>query len=242
MPAKKKKPTPKAKAKPKLSRLQKPDELTLEEWQIALRRQFGREQAFRWKNVGEEVTFSDFLVTNPESKNTYRVTIRGAKAGDNACTCADFATNELGTCKHIEFVLGKLERKREAKRDLKEGYQPVAAEIRLRYGSQRVVSILPVADAPAKMKQLVAMFFDAQLRLKPEMADKFEAFLETAKKYDPELHCEDDVLTYLAELNDADQRAKLTAEMFPQGTARQAVAGFRDRPGGGASAFTMIQG
>ncbi len=32
--------------------------------------------------------------------------------GDNYCSCPDFATNTLGTCKHIEFTLASLERKR----------------------------------------------------------------------------------------------------------------------------------
>ena len=38
--------------KPKLSRLHKPPHLSLEEWQIQLRRQFGREQRFRLVNLG----------------------------------------------------------------------------------------------------------------------------------------------------------------------------------------------
>src|SRR5436309_518804 len=99
----------KKKAKtPKISRLSKPAGMTLEEWQIELRKQFGREQPFRIKNLGENPVFSEFQVTNPESKNSYRVRIRGRNLGDNACTCPDFATNTLGTCKHIEFALAKL--------------------------------------------------------------------------------------------------------------------------------------
>src|SRR5688572_13784173 len=107
--------------KPKLSRLSKPEHLSLEEWQILLRRQFGREQKFRLKNLGDRPAFSEFLVTNPESRNTYRVTVRGRRPGENSCTCPDFATNSLGTCKHVEFVLARLERNRDAARELKAG-------------------------------------------------------------------------------------------------------------------------
>src|SRR5438067_7159580 len=85
----------------KLSRQHKPEGMSLEDWQIELRRQFGREQPFKLKNLGEEKIFSEFEVTNPISRNAYRVHIRGARPGDNFCACPDFATNTLGTCKHI---------------------------------------------------------------------------------------------------------------------------------------------
>ena len=86
--------------------------MSLETWQRELRRQFGREQRFALTNVGTESVFSDFEVRNPQSASTYRVAIRGVRPGENYCTCADFATNALGTCKHVEFVLGRLERQR----------------------------------------------------------------------------------------------------------------------------------
>src|SRR5262249_29633395 len=97
---------------PRVSRTHPPAHLSLEEWQVELRRQFGRDQHFKLKNLGDEPVFSEFAVHNPQSKSTYRVTIRGSQPGDNACTCGDFMTNELGTCKHIEFTIGKLEKKR----------------------------------------------------------------------------------------------------------------------------------
>src|SRR5437868_11057144 len=58
--------------KPKLSRQHKPEGMSLEDWQIALRRQFGREQPFSLKNLGDEPIFSEFEVTNPVSRNAYR--------------------------------------------------------------------------------------------------------------------------------------------------------------------------
>ncbi|MDR1350189.1 MAG: SWIM zinc finger domain-containing protein, partial [Zoogloeaceae bacterium] len=90
--------------------------MSLADWQRALRRQFGREQAFELENLGTEPFFSNFRVGNPHSKTSYRVAIRGKAPGDNYCTCPDYATNALGTCKHIEFVLAQLEKKRGAKK------------------------------------------------------------------------------------------------------------------------------
>ena len=79
-----------------------------EDWQRALRRQFGRAQDFQWANLGSDPVFSDFEVVNPATHGRYRVAIRGAEPGSSTCTCADHATNQLGTCKHIEFMLGQL--------------------------------------------------------------------------------------------------------------------------------------
>jgi hypothetical protein len=94
-----------------IPRTRKPDDMTLAEWQIALRRQYGRDAQYTLKNLDQEPVFSDFEVTNPDSRSTYRVAIRGSQPGDNFCACPDYAINTLGTCKHIEFVLGKLENK-----------------------------------------------------------------------------------------------------------------------------------
>src|ERR1700752_1870021 len=79
----------------KLSRAQAPADLSPLDWQRALRRQFGQEQAFALENVGVDPFFSDFRVGNPQSKSRYRVAIRGLRTGDNFCACPDYATNEL---------------------------------------------------------------------------------------------------------------------------------------------------
>src|SRR4051794_16217192 len=90
---------------PKLSRTHVPVNLSPVEWQRGLRRQFGREQAFGLENLGSEPFFSEFRVSNPVSKSSYRVAIRGLGPGGNFCSCPDYTTAELGTCKHLEFAL-----------------------------------------------------------------------------------------------------------------------------------------
>src|SRR5215472_6452729 len=85
----------------KLSRTHAPVDLSPVEWQRGLRRQFGREQAFGLENLSSEPFFSEFRISNPASKSSYRVAIRGMGLGVNFCSCPDYATNDLGTCKHI---------------------------------------------------------------------------------------------------------------------------------------------
>ncbi|MCE9562936.1 MAG: DEAD/DEAH box helicase [Planctomycetes bacterium] len=214
MPPKRTKAKP---AEPKVSRTQPPAGMPLEEWQTQLRRQFGREQKFTLKNLGDNQAYSDFLVTNPESHRTYRVSIRGTQPGDNACTCPDFATNTLGTCKHIEFTLAKLERSKKAAPELKAGYQAPHAEVVLRYGSRRQVCYRPAAEPNPPLAKLAAKFFDASGTLKPTAAPTFDEFASTAAEYDPDLWVHDDVLAYLAELRDATERASKVKEAFPKG-------------------------
>jgi len=105
----------------KLSRLHKPETMSLEAWQIVLRRQVGREETFtlteRWR---DQPIFSEFHVTNPKSRNTYRFVIRGSSPGTNVCSCPNLATNTLGTCKHVEFVSEEVE---EGHSEAEEGYR-----------------------------------------------------------------------------------------------------------------------
>src|SRR5215472_13407618 len=80
----------------------------LREEQIDLRRQRAVEGKFRIQNLGRNRVFSDYQIVNPTTGGQYRVSIRGFDVGDNSCTCPDFRTNTLGTCKHIEAVLSAL--------------------------------------------------------------------------------------------------------------------------------------
>lgn len=211
--------------KPKVSRQHKPDDMTLEEWQTLLRRQYGRSLGYKVRNLGDHPAFSDFLVTNPASGSAYRLTVRGTGPGDNTCSCPDFATNTLGTCKHVEFVLARLERSRAARAELKAGYRPAAGEVFLRYGARREVCFAPPVEAGPEYLKLVARFFDPAGRLRPAALPRFDAFLASAGEFDPDLKVGPDVPAYLAEVRDAQTRAARVAEAFPKGTRS---AAFKD--------------
>ena len=203
--------------KPRLSRMQKPDGMSLEEWQIELRRQFGRQQPFRVRNLTERRVFSEFAVSNPQSGNTYRVTIRGTRPGDNHCTCADFITNTLGTCKHIEFTLARLERTKGGPAALREGYQPPESEVYLHYGAQREVRFRPGSECPIELARFAAKYFGPDSALLPDAFARFDEFVAATTRFDHELRCRDDAVAFIAEVRDGHRRREQLAAEFPRG-------------------------
>jgi len=147
---------------PKLSRTHAPADLSPVDWQRGLRRQFGREQPFGLENLSSEPFFSEFRVSNPVSKSSYRVAIRGLGPGGNFCSCPDYATGELGTCKHIEFTLARLEKKRGARTAFARGYQPAFSELYLRNDGKRCVHFHAGTDCPPAVSEAAAGLFDAE--------------------------------------------------------------------------------
>jgi superfamily II DNA or RNA helicase len=206
---------------PKLSRTHAPVDLSPVDWQRGLRRQFGREQAFGLENLTDEPFFSEFRVSNPASKSSYRVAIRGLGPGGNFCSCPDYATSELGTCKHLEFTLGKLEKKRGAKAAFARGYRPAFSELYLRNEGQRRVHFRAGTDCPPAVKEAAAALFDAEHdgMLPEERLGELEPFMSLASKSGHELRAYDDALDFVAGRRDADRRAAKLEQLFPRGAA-----------------------
>jgi superfamily II DNA or RNA helicase len=205
---------------PKLSRTRAPADLSPVEWQRGLRRQFGREQAFGLENLGSEPFFSEFKVSNPVSKSSYRVAIRGLEPGSNFCSCPDYTTSELGTCKHIEFTLAQLERKPGAKAAFARGYQPAFSELYLRNEGKRRVHFRAGTDCPPELREAAASLFDIEQDGMPdERLGELDAFMAMASQSGHELRAHDDALDFIAGRRDADRRAAKLAELFPRGAA-----------------------
>src|SRR6266566_240044 len=59
------------------------------------------------KSADPDQPWTDYAVSSTVSGKTYRVAVRGRDPGNSYCSCPDFRTNTLGTCKHILHVLAK---------------------------------------------------------------------------------------------------------------------------------------
>jgi ERCC4-related helicase len=97
--------------------------------------------------------WTDYTVTNRLSGKTYRVALRGLETGDSFCSCPDFRTNTLGTCKHIIHVLAKVKRRFTAD-ELKKRYRRKHLALHLRYDGDVTLRLLTperVPDPTAKI-------------------------------------------------------------------------------------------
>jgi superfamily II DNA or RNA helicase len=207
-----------------VSRTRKPEDMSLEEWQIVLRREFGRKQDFSYKNLGSEKFFSEFAVTNPKTLRTYRVAIRGTTPGANFCSCPDFSVNTLGTCKHIEWLLSRLEKQPGAKKAFMEGAHPAYSEVFVQYGVRRQARFNPGTDCPTAFRRVASRYFDAHGLLRLGAVMTFETFTREAAAAGHEVRIYNDALEYIARLRDDENRRGAVEKLFEGNKADAAFA------------------
>ncbi len=92
-----------------------------------------------------EPVFSTFAVRSP-SGGSYEVEVRSLSALENSCTCPDFRTNGLATCKHTEAVVARLRRMPAGRSALARGGRSTRVEVFMRRsgGEPAVVAVLLV--------------------------------------------------------------------------------------------------
>lgn len=129
--------------------------------QIERRRQRATEDIAAIVNRGQHPVYSPFEVTS-QSKQTYRVQIRSLTDLLNSCTCADYQTNLLGTCKHIEAVLLHLRENLGEQWDKIAAEKPPVAQIFVHHAQETTLrTTLPLPGPPA-LSKLLKRYFDAE--------------------------------------------------------------------------------
>ncbi|MCX6277537.1 MAG: DEAD/DEAH box helicase [Bacteroidetes bacterium] len=201
----------------------KPVDLSLEDWQIALRKQFVTGKYFAVKKLEGHPVFSDYMVYNPETKNTYKVAIRSANQAMNFCACLDFKTNHLGTCKHIEAVLLKIEETPRLAVLLKKGFTPPYSSVYLQYGKEREVKLRIGTDSSVKFKNIAWEYFDKELTLTPFGFANFEQFRIQASGIDSDFRCYDDALGFILETREKQRRVQWIEEKYPTGEELEGI-------------------
>ena len=219
----------KAPGEPRLSRQRRPEKMAADDWPRVLRRQFGSEQAFDLQRLdGLDLkaarrlpVFADFWVGNAATGGRYQVAIRGALPGDSLCSCLDFATNDLGTCKHIEFTLARLRARRGGKAALKQGFAPPYSEVHLHQAGLRTVRFRLGADCPPGLLDRARQLFDeaAGWVLPPARLAELDRFIQTHEhETNPDAHAlrvDDCALAYVAQLRDAQHRQQVLQGLRP---------------------------
>lgn len=191
--------------KPKISYYKKPDHLTIDEWQRELRKAFVREekQLFGINYIeGEHPVFADYAVKNLSGGGSYKVALRSSTTGPNFCTCLDFKTNMLGTCKHIEAVLYHLSKDKKLAPLLADDYRPSYSSLFLKYGAVRQVMLRIGTKSTAKYETLALAYCDDQYHLLPDSFGRIDRFLEEARRVSSDFRCYQDAIDFIIAARD----------------------------------------
>ncbi|MBL7112941.1 MAG: DEAD/DEAH box helicase [Bacteroidales bacterium] len=204
----------KPRVKPAVPYHRKPFELSLEAWQMALRRQFAESHPFGIEKLGKEPVFTDYRVTNPENRNSYKVSIRDNEHSFHFCSCYDFKTNGLGTCKHLEAVVHRIRKNRKLNQLYLQKYRPDYSSVYLSYLDGRTVKVRIGTVKEEEFRTLAGIYFNDAGELKPEMIGQFEKFLKQAARIHPSFRCYPDALEFILGLRDAAARMALIGERY----------------------------
>lgn len=199
---------------PKLNNVVKPQSMTLEEWQVALRQQQAEKEVFSISQVDEEYCPGEYRVGNAMTRNEYKVVYRGKNSMWNYCSCMDFKTSQLGTCKHLEAVklwVGK-------KRKKIHGEPPAYSSVYIDYKGQRSVKIRFGETCNDILRRLAKDYFDEHGVLREDAYGKFDIFLQAAKAIDENFRCYGDALDFIIAKREKSRRLQLVESKYSDDT------------------------
>ena len=98
--------------------------------------------------------WTDYQVTSAISGKTYRVALRSETRGESYCSCPDFKTNTLGTCKHIMKVLSRAKAFPKEVRD--KPYRRTRITVHLRHGERVSIAVALPQKLSANARTIVA--------------------------------------------------------------------------------------
>ena len=78
---------------------------------LSEREERAQKEKFRLQSTDPKKPWTDYTIASAASGKTYRVALRGKQRGISYCSCPDFRTNTLGTCKHILYTLRRAKAK-----------------------------------------------------------------------------------------------------------------------------------
>jgi len=202
----------------------KPENMTLEQWQIALRQQAAQKEAFA---ISEDKTTDGpgyYTVSNPMTRNEYRVVFRGEESLWNYCSCMDFKTSRLGTCKHLEAV--KLWMKEHRKRIRRE--RPAYTSMYLSYRDERKVCLRIGTNHEEEFHRLAEPYFTPDGVMRPGAENKILDFLMAATQLDNTFRWYPDAFSFIVDqreyktrtsalqfITDKDLDALLKVSLYP---------------------------
>ena len=208
----------------KVSYYRMPEKLSLDEWQFALRKKYATQHYLLVEKIGSGDVFSEYIVRNPDRKSSYSVSIRSSDNSRNFCTCFDFKTNRLGTCKHIEAILHQLRSKLKLKTLLDKEYEPSYSSISLDYRGERTIRLRIGTDHREAYEKLRARYFGEDHALLPEYYDIFDTIRKEGLKISSSFRCYPDAIDFVLDIRDRSERVRHIDSHYGKGV-KDAFAG-----------------
>jgi SNF2 family DNA or RNA helicase len=205
--AKKKKSSKKTSAKFKIPHTHKPLNLTVQQWQTALRKQIAKETNFEIVSDSKEV-YSDYLVKNTTVNNQYKVAIRSKDNSKNFCTCYDFKTNQLGTCKHVEAVFNYINKKPALKKLLKIELVQNYSSIYIDYKKAKKLRLRIGIEENDKLTKLFQPFVNSENELNEYFLEQADKIIPKAAKIQNEFVCYEDAMEIIIAYREEANRIK----------------------------------
>ena len=212
----------------KVSYHRRPENMTLDLWQLGLRKQFGEENTFGVSKTQDgHYLLGRYEVWNPLTRNGYEVHIRTGlpRKGlpllntltwrGNTCSCQDFRTNRLGLCKHISAVLHFIGKKHGGKTALRRNLEEDLAEI---YVDYRVYPKLRLYIGTQDQQALLAWYpkwFDQEGFMLPQGVARFDEVVVEARSIQSAIGCRTEAFDLVVQQRDHLHRRNKLASVLP---------------------------
>lgn len=206
----------------RLSNLVRPEGMDLETWQRLLRRQMAEKECYEINDTGGENRPGYFSVkktvagksdggdkTRMQHGDTHEIVFRGEMSPWNYCSCMDFKTSGLGTCKHIEAVRLWIEQQgREVDTAL-----PGISSLYIDYTDSRKVKLRIGSEMSAQVMKLASGYFDSEGVIYQETEGYLCSFLMKAKEAGLPVRCFPDVLEHVRQQSNLRQLRRLAPQV-----------------------------
>lgn len=196
----------KYKSKPHISYTQKPRNMSVQEWQTILRQQIAEISTFEISNTGNGLVFSDYNVYNVGTKNAYKVALRSRDNSLNYCSCYDFKTNQLGTCKHIEGVRQFIAKRPALRRALSVPYETAYSSIYIEYRGEHKVMFRIGTEHVVEYKKMLKPYLNKDNSLNEKGFEAIDKILEKAFRLSSSFRCYEDALAHIIQKRERDKR------------------------------------
>ena len=202
------------KPKLQLSNTRKPADMTVEQWQIGLRKQIAEKTDLKFSNIGDGLAFSDYKVYNANTKNNYKVALRSVDKSLNYCSCYDFKTNQLGTCKHIEGLLLFIRKRPALRKALKQPYSTTYSSMYMEYRGERKIKFRIGTENTAEYKKLMNPYIDNTGGLNKKGFEEIDVLIQKAFQINTSFRCYEDALSHIIQWREKIELKEFLAPYF----------------------------